>query len=221
MSDSHDSHAPASSGDAPVPRKVPGGITRGRLAVIVTVILALAVFIVGITWKSDDASAANKEVSNKDAYGVKLATPPAPPLPVVPDHASATPDCPEVPAMGGATEGPKANVVPARFYKLRVETMQLGEVGWVKVGDGTSGVATCAKRFAWVTANAEVLTSIPAGEEQSYVMLTRTDRGYLLDFGQRASPLPMIRGPEGAKPGDKIAGWVRISDFAPPRSEKG
>jgi hypothetical protein len=181
------------------------------------------IVIVGLNWgKSDDASAANKEVSNKDAYGVKLATPPAPPLPEVPEHASVTPDCPEVPEMDGATEGPKANVVPARFYyKLRVKTMQVGEVGWVKVGDGTSGVATCAKRFAWVTANAEVLTSIPAGEEQGYVMLARTDRGYLLDFGQRASPLPMIKWPEGAKPRDKIAGWVRISDFAPPKSEKG
>lgn len=223
MSDSHGSHAPAPSGGNPVPHKVPGGITRGRLAVIGAVILAVAVIIVGVSWKSDDDKPASQEAkaftapppNPNEASGFAawlMKSGDAVDGPKVPAASQPGMDCPTVPVVSSFVEPPKpvAAVVPSQFYHLTVATMQVGEAGYLKV---CGNVATCDKRRAWILESATVLPTAPVGQEKEYVLVSRLATGLDLNFGQRTDPLPMIQGPPGSKPGDKLLGWVPVTSF--------
>lgn len=221
--DSHDPHAPASSGGDPVPHEVPGGITRGRLVAIGGIIVLIIVIIVGLCWNSGDDKETKQAVktftsspNSKEASGFNewLMAPTVPGLP------QSDMDCPTVPAMKSPSESskPVPAVVPSQFYHLTVATLQVGEAGWVKV---CGNVGTCDKRRAWVLNGATVLPTAPVGQEKEYVLISRLATGFELNFGQRTDPLPMIQGPEGSKPGDKLLGWTPIAAFAPPPGGKG
>jgi hypothetical protein len=189
------------------------------------------IVIVGLNWgKSDDDKPASQDA--------KAFTPPPNPNeasgfaawlmksgdkvdgPKVPAASQPGMDCPTVPVVNSSVESSKsvAAVVPSQFYHLTVATLQVGEAGWVKV---CGNVATCDKRRAWILESATVLPTTPVGQEKEYVLVSRLATGLDLNFGQRTDPLPMIQGPPGSKPGDKLLGWVPVTSFVLPSGGKG